>query len=145
MALKLEDFMQWPEIEALEYGECGNPELVLGPRMADRSHVLVTAYIKEADSVRIKNLETGKKYTMEKMDEEGYYAAFIPAKKIPSYRLIVKKGKTEKELPDPYGVESMIDGMDESLFINGEHDTIYNKLGAHLMKIDGIEGTYFAV
>ena len=31
MALRLEDYMQWPEIEALEYAECGRPETVLGP------------------------------------------------------------------------------------------------------------------
>ena len=51
MAPKLDDFMQWPEIEALEYGECSRPQDVLGARMADRSHVLVTAYFPEVDSV----------------------------------------------------------------------------------------------
>ena len=34
MAPKLDDFMQWPEIEALEYGECSRPQDVLGARMA---------------------------------------------------------------------------------------------------------------
>lgn len=145
MALKLEDFMQWPEIEALEYGECGNPEKVLGPRMADRSHVLVTAYVKGADSIRVKNMETGKCYPMEKMDDEGYYAVFLPGKKIPSYRLLVKEGDEEREEADPYAAESPIDGMEENLFINGNHDTIYEKLGAHPMTVDGVKGTYFAV
>ena len=30
MAKQLEDYMQWPEIEALMYAECGRPETVLG-------------------------------------------------------------------------------------------------------------------
>ena len=30
-------------------------------------------------------------------------------------------------------------------FIDGCHDTIYDKLGAHPMTRDGAEGTYFAV
>ena len=30
MAPKLDDFMQWPEIEALEYGECSRPQDVEG-------------------------------------------------------------------------------------------------------------------
>lgn len=145
MALKLEDFMQWPEIEALEYGECGNPETVLGPRMADRSHVLVTAYVKEADSIRVKNMETGKFYPMEKMDDEGYYAVFLPGKKIPPYRLFIKEGKEEREQIDSYSLESPIDGMEENLFINGNYDTVYEKLGAHQMTVDGVKGTYFAV
>ena len=29
MAKQLEDYMQWPEIEALMYAECGRPETVL--------------------------------------------------------------------------------------------------------------------
>ncbi len=145
MALKLEDFMQWPEIEALEYGECTDPSAVLGPRMADKSHVLVTAFEKEADSVKVQVTDTKKEYKMQKMDDNGYYAVLIPAKKIPSYRLIVKKGKKEKEVVDAYGIEPQIDGLDMSQFNNGVHDTIYEKLGAHIMTIDGVEGTYFAV
>ena len=43
MGKKLEDYMQWPEIEALEYAECGRPEAVLGPRMAGRTQVRITA------------------------------------------------------------------------------------------------------
>lgn len=145
MALQLDDFMQWPEIEALEYAECGRPETVLGPRMANRTHVLVTAFFKKADSVKVRVQDTGKEYTMEKMDEEGYFAVLFPAKKIPVYHFLVKHGKKQKELVDPYAVESQIDSMDMSQFNNGVHDTIYQKLGAHPMTIDGIKGTHFAV
>ena len=31
MGLKLDDYMDWPEIEDLEYAECTNPKHVLGP------------------------------------------------------------------------------------------------------------------
>ena len=145
MAVKLEDLMQWPEIEALEYAECGRPETVLGPRMAGKSRVLITAFQREADSVKVKNLDTKKEYEMTKMDENGYFAVLIPAKKIPAYHLLVKTGKEEKEIIDIYGVEPQIDAMDMSQFSNGIHSTIYEKLGAHPMTIDGAKGTYFAV
>lgn len=69
----------------------------------------------------------------------------ISAKKIPSYRFIVKKGKKEKEIVDIYAIESRIDAMDISQFSHGVHDTIYEKLGAHPMTVDGVAGTYFAV
>lgn len=145
MAVRLEDLMQWPEIEALEYAECGRPETVLGPRMADKSHVLVTAFQRKADSIKVKVLDTKKEYKMKKMDETGYFAVLIPAKKIPAYHFLVKKGKTERELVDIYGIEPQIDAMDMSQFTNGIHDTIYEKLGAHPMTIEGVKGTYFAV
>lgn len=145
MAVKLEDLMQWPEIEALEYAECGRPETVLGPRMAGKSRVLITTFQREADSVKVKILDTKKEYKMTKMDENGYFAVLIPAKKIPDYHFLVKTGKEEKEIIDIYGVESQIDAMDMSQFSNGIHSTIYEKLGAHPMTIDGAKGTYFAV
>ncbi len=145
MAIKLEDYMQWPEIEALEYAECGRPETVLGPKMADKSHVLVTTFQRNVDSVKVKVLDTRKEYPMKKMDEEGYYAVLIPARKIPSYHFVVKCGKKEKEILDIYAVESPIDALDMSQFTNGIHETIYEKLGAHPMMVDGVKGTYFAV
>ncbi len=145
MALRLEDYMQWPEIEALEYAECGKPETVLGPRMIGKSHVLVTALFREADSVKVKVLDTRKEYSMEKMEEMGYYAVLIPAKKIPSYHFLVKRGKEQEEMPDPYAMESQIDGLDMNRFNHGIHDTIYQKLGAHPMTLEGTRGTYFAV
>ena len=33
MAVKLEDWIQWPEVEALVYAECKRPETVLGSRI----------------------------------------------------------------------------------------------------------------
>ncbi len=145
MALKLDDFMQWPEIEALEYAECEDLNAVLGPRMANRTHVLVTTYQRGADSVKVKITETGKQYTMEKMDEAGYFAVLIPEKKIPSYHFLVKRGKETEEQIDPYALEPQFDAMDTNRFNNGIHDTVYEKLGAHVMTLDGVKGTYFAV
>ena len=145
MALKIEDFMQWPEIEDLEYAECGNPELVLGPKQVDKNHVLITAFFKGVDEVKVKLKATGKEYKMEQMDEDGYYAVLIPAKSIPVYRFLVAKKKVVDEMVDAYALEPQIDSMDMNQFNNGVHDTIYEKLGAHPMTIDGIEGTYFAL
>ena len=145
MAPKLDDFMQWPEIEALEYGECSRPQDVLGARMADRSHVLVTAYFPEVDSVAVRVAGAKKEYKMEEADQQGYYGVLIPGRKIPEYVFMVEKKGKRREVPDAYAMDSLIDGMDMEKFINGCHDTIYDKLGAHPMTRDGAEGTYFAV
>ena len=145
MAMKLEDWMQWPEIEALLYAECGRPEKVLGPKKVDKSHVLITTYQPGADSVKVKVDGVKKEYEMECVDEAGYFAVLISTKKIPSYRFLIQSGKKVTEAVDSYAVESLIDAMDQSQFTNGVHDTIYEKLGAHPMTIDGVKGTYFAV
>ena len=40
MAKQLEDYMQWPEIEALMYAECGRPETVLRPKQVTKAMCL---------------------------------------------------------------------------------------------------------
>lgn len=40
---------------------------------------------------------------------------------------------------------NVITETDRYLFNNGSHYEIYEKLGAHIMEIDGVKGTYFAV
>ena len=69
MAVKLEDWIQWPEVEALVYAECKRPETVLGSRMVDSSHVLITTFQQDADSVTVKLTDSKKTYKMELMDE----------------------------------------------------------------------------
>ncbi|MDY3908645.1 MAG: 1,4-alpha-glucan branching protein GlgB [Eubacterium sp.] len=146
MAKKLEDYMQWPEIEALEYAECGQPDIVLGPRMAGRAHVLITAYFPKAEKVSVKIKEAAKKISLKKMDEEGYFAVLVPAKKIPDYTFLVQEpDKKEKEVIDPYALDSFFDALDMNRFNNGIHDTVYDKLGAHTATVQGIKGTWFAV
>ena len=40
---------------------------------------------------------------------------------------------------------NIITETDRYLFGNGSHYEIYEKLGAHIMEVDGVRGTYFAV
>ena len=70
---KLEDYMQWPEIEALEYAECGQPDIVLGPRMAGRAHVLITAYFPKAEKVSVKIKEAAKKNFFKENGRRGIF------------------------------------------------------------------------
>lgn len=143
---KIEDYMQWPEIEALEYAECGEPDLVLGAKMAGSAHVLITAYYPEAEKVTVKISETSKKHGMKKMDEEGYFALLIPGKKIPEYTFLVQDAeKKEHEYVDSYALESSFDALDMSRFNYGICDNVYEKLGAHPATVKGNAGTWFAV
>lgn len=151
---KIEDYMPWPEIEALEYAECGRTDDVLGPKMIGRTHVLVTAFFPKAKkvSVKIQGRASGKTsepsglYPMEKMDRIGYFAVLIPAKKIPVYTFVVWKGdKEQTEIPDAYALDSLFDAMDMNRFNHGIHETVYEKLGAHPVTIQGVKGTWFSV
>ena len=160
MAIKVEDYIQWPELEALEYAECANPELVLGPRAVDAKHMFVGVFFPKASEIKIKVNDSNRSYPMKKYSKTGYFAAIIPVKKLPSrkadrekmtvdqfpkYKLTVTQGKQTSELIDPYTIESMIDAMDRNKFVNGIHEDITSILGAKVCEIDGVKGTHFAV
>ncbi|WP_304944515.1 1,4-alpha-glucan branching protein GlgB, partial [Vallitalea guaymasensis] len=49
------------------------------------------------------------------------------------------------EIEDPYRFQSQISDVDLYLFGKGTHYEIYNKLGAHVLEIDGVSGVMFAV
>ena len=95
MTKQLEDYMQWPEIEALMYAECGRPETVLGPKQVDKSHVLITAFEPEADSIVVSGEDLKKEYKMTKMDETGYFAVLIQAKKNSFVSFCLETGEKE--------------------------------------------------
>ena len=82
MAVKVEDLVQWPELEALEYAECNNPGDILGPAPADGTHMYVGVFFPGADEIKVKIMETGRSYGMEKMSKTGYFAAVVDRKSV---------------------------------------------------------------
>jgi len=62
------------------------------------------------------------------------------------YRLIVcYQGGVEITLDDPYAFPPVLSDFDLHLFSEGNHHTIYEKMGAHKITVSGIEGFLFAV
>ena len=62
----------------------------------------------------------------------------IPLRKKPSTRKSTSKGSA----PTGY---SRFTEFDIYLFASGKHFKLYEKLGAHVVEVDGVKGTYFAV
>ena len=82
-------------------------------------------------------------------DEAGFFAVLLEGDKIPKYKLEATyeengEKRTEK-FYDPYAFETQITIEEEQEFDAGICYGIYEKLGAHPMKIKGVEGVYFAV
>lgn len=144
MRHKLEDYMDWPKIEDLEYAECPDPQKVLGP-VEVKGNVLVRGYFPDAWKVSVVVKGKSRPVPMMNIDESGYYAAFLGEKKIPEYTYRIETEDGKIELCDAYAVDDFVDAMDEAMFESGTHDTIYEKLGAHVRTVNGRKGTNFAV
>ena len=157
MTNKLYKLMNWAKIEEITYSECDNPHELLGPHKQG-SKMLVQAFFPGAEKVTIHWKKTGQvgeaflaDVPMELADEEGYFAALINAGKMAPYEYVVEYGKTEEReahrmiCGDAYRHVPQITKEDMDRFAVGVHYTIYEKLGAHPMELDGESGTYFAV
>ena len=84
---------------------------------------------------------------MERVDESGFFSVLMPGRQYPEYSYVIEHDNGKKEeILDPYCVvPKMFTKSDLDKFAAGIHYTIYDKLGAHPMLMDDMEGTYFAV
>ena len=145
MNKKLYKLMNWPKIEEIVYSESDNPHEILGAHVTGNS-VLVQTFQPGAKSVRLQLIDGDKSYKMEMTDEEGYFAVLLSGKKIPDYEYIVEaQDGSLKKVRDAYNYPPQIAKADTEKFNAGIHYMIYEKLGAHLTRINGVDGTLFAV
>jgi 1,4-alpha-glucan branching enzyme len=142
---KLYKLMNWPDIEEIIYSESDNPHRTLGAHVVG-GNTLIQAYLPGAKSVIVQNKKDKKSYEMEMADEEGFFAVAVPGKAPFSYEYIAEyEDGNLKKVKDAYNFAPQIEQSDLDRFAAGIHYTIYEKLGAHPMTIDGVKGVYFAV
>ncbi len=145
MNKKLYKLMNWPQIESIVYSESDCPHELLGAHVTGGS-VLVQTFQPGAKSVTLQPAAGDKSYKMEMADEEGYFAVLLPGRTVPSYEYLVEAGDgSVKRVKDAYNYPPQLTKQDTEKFNAGIHYTIYEKLGAHTAKIDGVSGTVFAV
>lgn len=140
--------MEWIneiQLEELMKDDNNCPHKLLGLHDTADGQV-VTAYRPYAEYVKITD-RNGKNGTLlEQVNEDGFYGAYLEKKKYNKYLLETKyQDGSTVVTADPYSFEPYITDLDIHLFSEGNHYEIYEKLGAHPMTLDGIEGTYFAV
>jgi 1,4-alpha-glucan branching enzyme len=61
------------------------------------------------------------------------------------YRLRASNSGGEWELHDPYALPPVLGPADDYLFVEGTHQKLYERLGAHPMQLEGLDGVHFAV
>ena len=142
---KLQRWINWIQYDELIAGKNNNPKKLLGLHDYYKGQV-VTTYKPHAVCVKVMS-STGKNVMeMEPVGEDGFFGLYLPKKVYKNYvfETTYEDGSTVT-LADPYAFEPQISDMDIYLFAEGKHYEIYEKLGAHPMKLNGVEGTYFAV
>ena len=143
MEKELYEVLDWGTMEALEYSECDDPHAWLGPHKT-KNGVIYNAFMPNAKFVAVKFAD--KTVDMVSTDEKGNFSLLTKDKKIKEYKLVVTyDNDTVTEFYDAYSFPIIFNSEDENRFIKGIHYEVYEKLGSHVMTINGVEGVYFAV
>jgi 1,4-alpha-glucan branching enzyme len=129
---------------ALGAARHSDPFSILGPHVIDGS-VIVRAFHPSAETVAVASAHGATPMT--RVHGAGIFeAAFPGVPEIFDYRLRISYPDGHAaEIDDPYRYGRVITEYDLYLFAQGRHTRIYEKLGAHLMRIGDADGVHFAV
>lgn len=139
-------YLHADEINALVYADHGDPHRVLGAHQSDNEAVVRCLY-PDASHVMLRLKNSKQSVPMQKIHAGGLFEAVV--KKLPKateydYEIITHDQQTIV-LQDPYAFPSWFGELDLYLHGQGKHRTIYEKLGAHVREINGVQGINFAV
>ncbi len=129
--------------DAIARGQYGDPFSVLGPHSA-RKNWIIRSWQPQALTVELLDANDRVLANMKKVHVEGLYEARLPLPMI-HYRLRVTENDHSHIIEDPYRLPSPLGELDRHLMREGTVENLVDKLGAHAMEIDGVQGVHFAV
>ncbi len=136
------------EMESITSARCAVPHDFLGMHKC-KGGIVVRAYLNDAKTCHLIDLrdEDNVRYPMKRLDKSGFFEVFLPGKrKIFPYRFRVKRYDGQvAQFYDPYSFAPTLSNDDIYRIGIGDERKIYRKLGSQRRKINGIEGTSFAV
>ena len=137
------------QVERIVWNQHHDPFEVLGshPIEQDGKTVwVVRAYLPSASAAWVVCPEERMEYPMQSVHHPHFFECTIDTPELANYQLRLQEGTHERVIYDPYAFRSpYLTDFDLHLFSEGNHHRIYEKLGAHPTKINGVDGVYFAV
>ncbi len=139
------------KVSRLVEGRYENPFELLGPHEvveAGRRALAVRAFLPDSAQAWVLDHDNGGARPMRRILPAGFYEAICPmndtTKKQYLLQVADQRGN-RSTLHDPYAFPQLLSDYDLYLLGEGRHWRSYDKLGAQLRTIDGVDGVNFAV
>lgn len=138
-------------ISSIIKGECRDPHAFLGMHAVgsagQQKNIAVRVYHPTARLVELIDTANGSFYPLAEKYGNGIYEIIFPDRaELFEYKLrITDPYNNSYTTHDPYSFPPLISEYDVYLYSQGNHHRIFEKLGAHLMTVDGVGGTLFSV
>jgi 1,4-alpha-glucan branching enzyme len=129
----------------LAAGALRDPFAVLGMHKED-GELVVRVFLPWATGVEVIDLASGEVVAvLPKVSSSGLFAGGVGRARPFPYRLGVSTPYGTVEIEDAYRFGPVLGEIDIYLLAEGSHIRSYDKLGAHTIALDGVEGVGFAV
>ena len=135
------------ELHALISASHGDPFSILGPHRVGSDYV-IRVFQPSAESVSLVYEDgNGNGGEFSKTHEAGLFELLLPGHTEPPHYLLEIKfsGEHSVRCEDPFRFGRLLSSFDSHLFSEGQHWTLYERLGAHLTEFNGVKGCCFRV
>src|SRR5208282_3816577 len=138
------------EIEQLVRAEHSDPFHVLGPHPLEgggKAETVVRTLQPRAESVSVLPGKGAPPVPMARVHPDGVFEALLPHSALAApYRLAIRyPSGVQETIDDPYRFPPILSDFDLHLLGEGAHYQKYEKFGAHVLIVEGVLGTSFAV
>ena len=131
------------EIEALFAGRHDDPFRLLGPHEGPEG-LFARAWLPGAETAAAHALGGEPLGTLDRVDDRGLFEGRIAGARQP-IRYRAAGGGGEWWVTDPYSFGPVLGPLDDFLIGEGTHRRLFDKLGAHILHHEGVEGVHFSV
>ncbi|WP_330083663.1 1,4-alpha-glucan branching protein GlgB [Methylocystis iwaonis] len=132
------------EIAAIVAARHGDPFSVLGPHETGDG-LVIRAFIPGAQTLAVETTQGQPVGALDRVHPDGFFEGLAPMDPGAPYVLAASNGQSQWRFLDPYAFPPVLGAMDDYLFVEGAHQKLYERLGAHVVRHVGVEGTNFAV
>jgi 1,4-alpha-glucan branching enzyme len=132
------------DIAAIEAGRHADPFSVLGLHQMGKKWV-VRAFASGASAISALDLEGARLGVLEARGDAGFFEGEVKVSGRAPLQLAVETPHASWTMIDPYSFGPVLGPLDDYYIGEGSHLKLYERLGAHTMALEGVEGTHFAV
>jgi len=132
------------DIAAILAGTHSNPFAVLGVHRVDDGFV-ARCFILGAEAVTATALDGTVIGELDCLDPAGFFAGEVKLSKQQPVRYRARRADAEWAVTDPYSFGPVLGPMDDYFARQGTHLRLFDKMGAHPLKHEGVQGFHFAV
>ena len=132
------------EIESLNSGRSQDPLRILGIHFFS-DLCIARAYVPGAKALLVETLNGEKLGNLSLRHEAGFFEGPINLK---TRQPILYQASNEHSVwtfVDPYTFGPVLGPLDDYFLSEGTHQNLYDRLGAHLIQHEGVEGVHFAL